>query len=68
MKILSSKKERNEKEEYVHLYSISLRKKTQKLDMIENMEMRGIEPRASRMQSGRSTIWATSPFILVPLC
>ena len=26
------------------------------------MEMRGIEPRASRMQSERSTIWATSPF------
>ena len=24
--------------------------------------MRGIEPRASRMQSERSTIWATSPF------
>jgi hypothetical protein len=23
--------------------------------------MRGIEPRASRMQSERSTIWATSP-------
>ena len=27
------------------------------------MEMRGIEPRASRMQSERSTIWATSPFM-----
>ena len=24
--------------------------------------MRGIEPRASRMQSERSTIWATSPY------
>ena len=27
------------------------------------MEMRGIEPRTSRMQSERSTIWATSPFV-----
>ena len=25
------------------------------------MEMRGIEPRTSRMQSERSTVWATSP-------
>ena len=28
------------------------------------MEMRGIEPRASRMQSERSTIWATSPLLI----
>lgn len=28
----------------------------------KRLEMRGIEPRASRMQSERSTIWATSPF------
>ena len=25
------------------------------------MELRGIDPRTSRMQSGRSTIWATTP-------
>ncbi len=30
------------------------------------LEMRGIEPRASRMQSERSTIWATSPLELYP--
>ena len=29
---------------------------------LTQMEMRGIEPRASRMQSERSTIWAASPF------
>ena len=28
------------------------------------METRGIEPRASRMRSERSTIWATSPSML----
>ena len=27
----------------------------------EKLEMRGIDPRTSRMQSERSTIWATSP-------
>ena len=27
--------------------------------------MRGIEPRTSRMQSERSTMWATSPIIYV---
>ena len=27
------------------------------------MEMRGIDPRTSRMLSERSTIWATSPFL-----
>ena len=26
-----------------------------------DLEMRGIDPRTSRMQSERSTIWATSP-------
>ena len=29
----------------------------------EKLEMRGIDPRTSRMQSERSTIWATSPFM-----
>ena len=28
------------------------------------MEMRGIDPRTSRMLSERSTIWATSPFMI----
>ena len=30
-------------------------------DASEKLEMRGIDPRTSRMQSERSTIWATSP-------
>ena len=29
------------------------------------MEVRGIEPRASRMRSERSTIWATPPLLVV---
>ena len=31
-------------------------------DSSEKLEMRGIDPRTSRMQSERSTIWATSPW------
>jgi hypothetical protein len=31
------------------------------------MEMRGIDPRTSRMLSERSTIWATSPYISEPI-
>ena len=33
--------------------------------VMQNVEMRGIDPRTSRMLSERSTIWATSPYSLV---
>ena len=47
---------------FVASYSKDVKINIKNLWSLHQMEMRGIEPRASRMQSERSTMWATSPF------